>query len=80
MGCVSSTEVSHDVDRPQTTKGQDLNVPVTYPIYGDGSIMRKKAHGTSETPVQSNLRWNCNVKEADRICNYNRRFAESSGE
>lgn len=33
---------------------------------GDESIMRKKAHGTSETPVQSNLRYGCDHKLSDR--------------
>ena len=31
-------------------------------IMGDESIMSKKSHGTSETPVQSDLRWNCDQK------------------
>jgi hypothetical protein len=46
---------------------------------GDESIMSKKAHGTSATPVQSDLRWNCDNKTADRICNFNRHYAEHSG-
>jgi peptide methionine sulfoxide reductase MsrB len=42
--------------------------------------MNRKAHGTSETPVQQNLRWNVDRKTADRcICNFNRHFAEHSG-
>ena len=41
--------------------------------------MSKKAHGTSDKPVQSNLRYGCDSKLADRICNYNRHFAEYSG-
>lgn len=51
----------------------------SYPVYGSKDIMKKKGHGTSETPVQRNLRWGCDVREADRICNYNRHFAEPSG-
>ena len=46
-----------------------------YPILCDESVMRPKAHGTSEKPVQQNLRWNCDVKTADRICNFNRHYA-----
>ena len=42
--------------------------------------MSPKAHGTSATPVQQNLRWNCDPVLADRICNFNRRFAESAGD
>lgn len=48
-------------------------------VPGDESIMKPKKHGTSETPVQSPLRWGCDFKTADRICNYNRHYAEHSG-
>jgi hypothetical protein len=48
-------------------------------IPGTESIMSPKAHGTSETPVQDDLRWNCPFDLADRICNYNRHYAENSG-
>mmetsp|Transcript_18544 Transcript_18544/g.33602 ORF Transcript_18544/g.33602 Transcript_18544/m.33602 type:complete len:195 (+) Transcript_18544:327-911(+) len=44
-----------------------------------GSIMSPKRHGTSNTPVQQDLRWNCDVATADRICNFNRHYAEHSG-
>jgi len=50
-----------------------------YPVKGDESLMKEKAHGTSDAPVQANLRWGCDVKLADRICNYNRRWAENAG-
>jgi hypothetical protein len=43
----------------------------TLPVVGDESIMRKKKHGTSETPAQKNLRWGCDWDTADRICNFN---------
>ena len=36
-------------------------------------------HGTSHTPVQTNLRWGCDSKLANRICNYNRHYAEHNG-
>jgi len=48
-------------------------------VMGEESIMSKKEHGTSATPVQANLRWKCDNKTADRICNFNRHFAEHSG-
>jgi peptide methionine sulfoxide reductase MsrB len=41
--------------------------------------MTKKSHGTSNAPVQQDLRWNCDVATADRICNFNRHYAERSG-
>lgn len=37
--------------------------------------IRPQAHGTSATPVQSSLKWGCDVKLADRICNHNRHYA-----
>lgn len=48
-------------------------------VMGTEDIMCRKAHGTSATPVQKNLRWNCDFETADRICNYNRHYAEHSG-
>jgi hypothetical protein len=50
-----------------------------YPIRGSEEMMKKKAHGTSDSPVQSNLKYGCDVALADRICNFNRRFAEHAG-
>lgn len=48
-------------------------------VMGDESIMSPKAHGTSKTPVQKNLRWDCDHETADRICNFNRHYAEYGG-
>eukprot|EP00594_Rhizosolenia_setigera_P007143 CAMPEP_0178953148 /NCGR_PEP_ID=MMETSP0789-20121207/8254_1 /TAXON_ID=3005 /ORGANISM="Rhizosolenia setigera, Strain CCMP 1694" /LENGTH=162 /DNA_ID=CAMNT_0020634367 /DNA_START=69 /DNA_END=557 /DNA_ORIENTATION=+ len=48
-------------------------------VMGDENIMSPKAHGTSATPVQTDLRWNCDNDTADRICNFNRHYAEYSG-
>ncbi|GMI10393.1 hypothetical protein TrVE_jg5621 [Triparma verrucosa] len=48
-------------------------------IMGDESLMSPKAHGTSPTPVQKDLRWNCDFSTADRICNFNRHYAEHAG-
>lgn len=50
-----------------------------YPVYAEESVMSPKAHGTSEKPVQKNLRWNCDYETADRICNFNRHYAEFAG-
>jgi hypothetical protein len=50
-----------------------------YPVYGDESIMSKKEHGTASRPVQDNLRWSVDRATADRICCFNRRFAEYAG-
>lgn len=40
--------------------------------YGDESIMRPKAHGTSEQAVQEDLLYGVSWKLADKICNFNR--------
>ena len=45
----------------------------------DESVMSQKAHGTSEKPVMKDLRWNCDYETADRICNFNRHYAEYAG-
>ena len=41
--------------------------------------MSPKKHGTSDVPVQKDLRWNCDYDTADRICNFNRHYAEHAG-
>jgi len=50
-----------------------------FPIYCEESVMSPKAHGTCPKPVQDKLRWNCDVSVADRICCFNRHYAEHSG-
>mmetsp|Transcript_22438 Transcript_22438/g.48850 ORF Transcript_22438/g.48850 Transcript_22438/m.48850 type:complete len:162 (-) Transcript_22438:422-907(-) len=56
-----------------------MSAPKEVPVMGDESIMAPKAHGTSAVPVQQNLRWKCDRDTADRICNFNRHYAEHSG-
>ena len=41
--------------------------------------MSKKAHGTCPSGVQGGLRFGCDAQTADRICCFNRHFAEYSG-
>ena len=41
--------------------------------------MIPKVHGTSNKPMQTNLRWGCDPKLANRICNHNRHHAEYRG-
>jgi peptide methionine sulfoxide reductase MsrB len=48
------------------------------------SVFSSLAHETYHccplySPVQDNLRWGCDTKTADRICNFNRHYAEHSG-
>jgi hypothetical protein len=49
------------------------------PVLAGEEVMSQKAHGTSEEPVQKNLRWGCDFETADRICNFNRHYAEYAG-
>lgn len=51
----------------------------TFPVQGNEDIMKPKAHGSTEFPVQEVLRWNVDRSTADRICSYNRHFAEYAG-
>ena len=46
---------------------------------GAESIMSPKAHGTTEKSVQGDLKFAVNNQLADRICSFNRRFAEPAG-
>ena len=41
--------------------------------------MSQKAHGTTEKSVQDNLKFGCDFETADKICCYNRHYAEHSG-
>jgi len=59
--------------------GGESGSSVTGPVRGGEEIMKEKQHGTSEKPVQKDLRWNCDFQTADRICNFNRHYAEHSG-
>ena len=49
------------------------------PIVASEDVMSQKAHGTSEKPVMTDLRWSCDGEVADRICNFNRHYAEYAG-
>ncbi|CAB9514296.1 expressed unknown protein [Seminavis robusta] len=51
----------------------------SYPLVGPEAIMKKKTHGTYIKPVQSKLRYGCDFKTADNICNHNRHLAEHFG-
>jgi len=48
-------------------------------VFGEESIMDQKTHGTTEMAVQEDLRYGVSRKVADRICSYNRHFAEFGG-
>mmetsp|Transcript_24715 Transcript_24715/g.54652 ORF Transcript_24715/g.54652 Transcript_24715/m.54652 type:complete len:242 (-) Transcript_24715:792-1517(-) len=48
-------------------------------VMGEETIMSPKAHGTSATPVQENLKYGVDRSKADQICNFNRHYAEHRG-
>eukprot|EP00955_Chlamydomonas_euryale_P078459 363150-Chlamydomonas_euryale.AAC.1 len=64
---------------PAAAQGAPPKAGEKLPLVGDESIMSKKAHGTTAQPVQENLRWNCDWKTADKICCFNRHYAEFAG-
>ena len=41
--------------------------------------MCAKAHGTTEKPVMANLKYGCDFETSDKICSFNRHYAEHSG-
>ena len=77
MGTLESVSTEDPIVDPSghvwNTENQRL------PRLGGSIIMRPKAHGTTERPVQKNLRWGCDRRKADIICSFNRHRAEPSG-
>ena len=59
---------SGDLNLSDGCKGAPVPDGVKLPIMCGEEVMAQKAHGTTETPVQENLRWNCEWKTADKIC------------
>lgn len=58
---------------------QKLDLNSQYPVLGDDALMSPKNHGTCTVPVMKELKWNVNHGEADKICCFNRHYAEYSG-
>mmetsp|Transcript_11260 Transcript_11260/g.18652 ORF Transcript_11260/g.18652 Transcript_11260/m.18652 type:complete len:208 (-) Transcript_11260:831-1454(-) len=80
MGCTQSNEEQPPVvETLNNNKGTNSSTVSSYPLVGPEKIMSRKGHGTYSKPVQGNLRYGCDFKTADRICNYNRHFAERAG-
>jgi len=48
-------------------------------VEGENELMSQKEHGTTKWPVQWNLRWDVSRDTADRICSFNRHYAERHG-
>ena len=62
------------------TSSTSLSMAEKLPVMAPEEVMSPKAHGTSEAPVMKDLRWNCDYETSDRICNFNRHYAEYAGE
>eukprot|EP00466_Bigelowiella_natans_P014988 jgi/Bigna1/33350/e_gw1.2.279.1 len=52
---------------------------MSIPVIGSEAIMSKKKNGTTENPPIKPLRWKVDWAKANKICCFNRHFAESSG-
>lgn len=81
VDCAFVVNVFRPVSRTRalSSSNDDLQ-PRQLPVVAKAEdIMHPKAHGTSHQPVQTDLQWGMDAKEADRICNFNRRFAEYKG-
>jgi len=65
---------------PALADSEDITLKVGGKItLGDESIMANKEHGSTSAAVQEKLRYGVSRKTADRICSYNRHFAENGG-
>ena len=71
MGSHNSKSSKTNTSSSSKGKMANSNNVGVLPVVGAESIMSKKQHGTSETPVQNDLRWGCDWDTADRICNFN---------
>ena len=71
----TTTHIQNKQEIRMSPSSKPTTPATTFPMTCDESVMKQKSHGTSETPVQSNLRWGCDVETADRICNFNRHYA-----
>merc|ERR1712060_781153 len=66
------------VAAPRACVNMGFDGPV---VMGTEAMMadKGKGHGTSAVAIQKDLRWNCDVETANRICNFNRHYAEYGG-
>lgn len=78
-GVTTRASDGSDMNLSDGCKGAPVADGVKLPIVCGEEVMSAKAHGTTEKPVQENLRWNCEWKTADKICSFNRHYAEYAG-
>ena len=65
-----------DTSSAALASSEGNNSPI---VMGDERLMAPKAHGTTEAEVQADLLYSVNRQLADKICSFNRRFAEPGG-
>ena len=73
LGCVCTAAGGMPAARAMAAAEERL------PVMGGEDIMKQKEHGTTEKPVQEELRWNVDRQTADRIVSFNRHWAERAG-
>jgi hypothetical protein len=64
---ISNTKSQHNLFNQLFSTSTATSNNNKYPILADESIMSPKKHGTSDEPVQKDLRWKCDYETADRI-------------
>jgi hypothetical protein len=74
-----SSSSSKYVRSYHATTATSLAASKSLPVKCGEDVMSPKAHGTTEKPVVKDLRWNCDYEVADRICCFNRHYAEYAG-
>ena len=66
-------------NKAEATQKTTALAATKYPLKGEEALMSPKAHGTAPAPVQKSLRWKVDYDTADRICCFNRHYAEHAG-
>lgn len=86
MSALCSSLMFHNIENTPrhiitffSAEEERADVGSQYPIMGSDDIMKPKAHGTSQKAAQKDLLYGMDYETADRICNFNRRYAEYKG-
>ena len=69
-------DLIHLVCNPDTARTSTYPSVPSLPI---ATISTPSEHGTCERAVQANLRWGCDDETSNRVCCFNRHYAEHSG-
>ena len=69
-------DLRHLVCNPDTARTSTQPSVPSLPI---ATISTPSEHGTCERAVQANLRWGCDDETSNKVCCFNRHYAEHSG-